>query len=326
MQENPLISVIIPVYNVEEYLEKCVDSVLQQDYDHLEILLIDDGSSDQSGKICDEYAQKDSRVLVIHQKNGGVSCARNTGVANASGQYITFVDSDDYVSVDFVSFMYELICKHHAQISSCGAVNIQPSGKQILVDTDFSEHVMGRHEALERMCYNDGFYITLWDKLFAADLFDGIRFPEGKLFEDTGVTYQLVFRAEKIVACCEPKYFYVTKGNTITTSVFKRSKLDYVEMADQMGDDIVRVYPDLKPAADRKRLHAYFSTLCQLVNSSIYEKDVVQMLTAKIKTVRKSVLKNKRTPRRDKFAVVSLMLGFRFFSFAWKVYERIWKN
>lgn len=326
MGEQPLISVILAIYNVDPYLAKCLDSILCQDYKNLDIVLVDDGSLDNSGKICDAYAEKDARIQVIHQKNRGVSGARNTGVAQAKGEYITFVDPDDYVCPDFISFMYELLCKYHAQIASCGAINIQPSGRQIIVDTDRSVHVMDKHEALERMCYNDGFYITLWDKLFDAKLFSDVYFPEGKLFEDTGTTYKLVFKADTMVACCEPKYYYITRAESITTSFFKRSKLDYVEMAEQMGDDIVRVYPDLKPAADRKRLHAYFSTLCQLVNSSVYEKDVVQMLTAKIKTVRKSVLKNKRTPRRDKFAVVSLIFGFRFFSFAWKVYERIWKN
>lgn len=326
MAQQPLISVIVPVYNVEPYLRTCLDSILRQDYKNLEIILVDDGSEDNSGKICDAYADKDNRIQVIHQKNGGLSCARNTGISAAHGRYLAFIDSDDYVCDDFISFLYQLLIEHHAQISSCGAVNIQPSGKRIIVDKDLSVHVMKSHEAVERMCYNDGFYVTTWDKLYDAELFSGVEFPQGKAFEDTGTTYKLVFKADTIVSCCEPKYYYITRANSITTSKFNRKKLDYVEMAEQMGDDIVRVYPDLKPAADRKRLHAYFSTLCQLVNSSAYEKDVVQMLTAKIKTVRKSVLKNKRTPRRDKFAVVSLIFGFRFFSFAWKVYERIWKN
>jgi len=164
MGEQPLISVILAIYNVDPYLAKCLDSILCQDYKNLDIVLVDDGSLDNSGKICDAYAEKDARIQVIHQKNRGVSGARNTGVAQAKGKYITFVDPDDYVCPDFISFMYELLCKYHAQIASCGAINIQPSGRQIIVDTDRSVHVMDKHEALERMCYNDGFYITLWDK------------------------------------------------------------------------------------------------------------------------------------------------------------------
>lgn len=161
MGEQPLISVILAIYNVDPYLAKCLDSILCQDYKNLDIVLVDDGSLDNSGKICDAYAEKDARIRVIHQKNRGVSGARNTGVAQAKGKYITFVDPDDYVCPDFISFMYELLCKYHAQIASCGAINIQPSGRQIIVDTDRSVHVMDKHEALERMCYNDGFYITL---------------------------------------------------------------------------------------------------------------------------------------------------------------------
>lgn len=317
---EPLVSVIVPVYKVEQALPRCIDSLLCQTYRNLQLILVDDGSPDCCGEVCDRYAAQDSRITVIHQENGGLSAARNAGIAAARGQFFAFVDSDDYVTDDYIAFMLSLALEHNADIVSCGAVNLQPSGKEIIVDTDLSVRVMDRHEALERMCYNDGFYVTAWDKLYRAELFDGIRYPEGKVFEDTGTTYKLVDCSNKIVACCEPKYYYVTSPGSITTSGFTSAKMDYVQMAEEMAGYICEKYPDLKPAADRKRLHAYFSTLCQLVNARERRPDIEKQLSAKIASVRGSVMKNPRASGRDKFAVLALLPGYRFFAFAWRLY------
>ena len=118
--EKPLISVIVPVYNVKQYLRRCVDSILKQTYENIEIVLIDDGSTDESGAICDRYAQKDVRVKVIHKENGGLSDARNKGMQEARGEYFAFVDSDDYIAKDYIAYLFELIVENKAQISLCG--------------------------------------------------------------------------------------------------------------------------------------------------------------------------------------------------------------
>ena len=324
----PLISVILPIYNVEKVLRRSVDSVLAQTYGNIEVILVDDGSPDGCPELCDEYAKKDLRVRVIHQQNGGVSAARNTGVRAAEGEFISFVDPDDYVAEDFLFFMYNLMNDHEADIVSCGAVDIYPSGKTAFHSADSDVHIMDSREALERMCYNDGFYITLWDKLFKASLFDNILFTEGKLFEDTGTTYKLVDRAEKIVSCCEIKYYYVISADSssITTSSFKMSKLDYIEMADEMANFIKEKYPGLKPAAERKQLHACLSTLTQLVNSNTRNCEIEEMLLNRINRLRKSAIKNPRTPKRDKAALVTLSLGYNTFSLIWKLYLKVKKG
>ena len=323
---EPLISVIVPVYKVEKSLRRCIDSLIGQTYRQLQIILVDDGSPDRCGDICDIYSHKDKRVTAIHQRNCGLSAARNTGIQHAQGQYYAFVDSDDYVAPDFISFLYTLMCEHDADIASCGVVNVEISGKQTVVDKDRSVHVMDSREALERMCYNDGFYVTTWDKLYKAQLFEGIRFPEGKLFEDTGTTYKLVDKASKIVACCEPKYYYMISPDSITTSAFTMAKLDYVEMADNMAAYIMEKYPDLRAAAQRKQMHACFSTLCQLTNSSYRNKEVERNLTARIRALRPSAMADPRTPKRDRAAIFCLMFGYHFFSFAWQVYFRVKKG
>ena len=324
----PLISVILPVYNVEKVLRRSVDSVLAQTYGNIEVILVDDGSPDRCPKICDEYAQKDARVRVIHQKNAGLSCARNRGIDAASGEYIAFVDSDDYVAADYLFFMYNLMSEHNADIVSCGAVDVYPSGKTAFHGGDSRVHIMDSREALERMCYNDSFFVTAWDKLYRKSLFDSVRFPAGKLFEDTGTTYKLVDRAERIVACCEVKYYYVisSDSSSITTSGFNMSKLDYVEMADEMADFIIEKYPDLKPAAERKQLHACLSILTQLVNSNTRNRQVEDRLLKKINLLKKGAMKNPRTPGRDKAALAALGFGFGFFALMWRAYLKIKKG
>lgn len=324
----PLISVVLPIYNVEKYLCRCLDSVIAQTYKNIEIILVDDGSPDNCPKICDDYEKKDSRIKVIHQQNGGLSAARNAGLEASSGKFIAFIDSDDYVSHDYLSFMYELIDKYDADIASCGAMEVYPSGKSSPQSHDTSIHVMDSREALERMCYNEDFFVTAWDKLYRRSLFEHIRFPVGKLFEDTGTTYKLVDRARKIVSCCEIKYYYVISGGStsITTSAFKMSKLDYVEMADEMADYITEKYPDLKSAADRKRMHACLSTLTQLVNSDVRHEEVEKDLISRIETLKKDALKNPRTPKRDKAALLALNFGYSAFSVMWRLYLKIKKG
>ncbi len=317
---EPKISIIVPIYNVAEYLPRCIECLIGQTYRNVEIILVDDCSPDLSPSICNKYAAEDDRIVVIHRKvNGGLSAARNSGLDVATGEYIAFVDSDDYVELDFIEYMYNLLIDNDADISACGVYTVFTDGTRENQSSDLSLIVMDSHEALERMCYNDSFFITTWDKLYKRELFNGIRFPEGKLFEDTGTTYRLVGAAGRMVAQAEnPKYYYMRTPNSITTSGFNMRKLDYVEMADNMAEYIIDKYPDLRPAAERKQMHACFSTLTQLANCGMRNKDVERMLISRIKALRSSAMRNPRTPRRDKLAIIALNFGFGFFSFIWR--------
>ena len=323
MKSNPLISIIVPIYNVEKRLETCLKSILSQTYKNLEIILVDDGSPDNCGKICDEYKEKDPRIKVIHKENEGLSVARNRGIDESTGEYLAFVDSDDYVAVDYIEFMLKNLLKTGADISACGALFVHPSGKTERQYKDDKLYVIDNHEALRRMCYNDGFFVTAWDKLYKKELFNSVRYNEGKVFEDTGTTYKVVDKANKIVFQCLPKYFYMISddNSSITKCAFNEKKLDYVEMADEMAGYIKEKYPDLTAAAERKQMHAAFSTLTQLVNSSTRNRSVEKMLISKIKSLKKGALKNPYTPVRDKIGILCLTFGFSFFSFAWKIYS-----
>ena len=317
-----LISVIVPVYGVENVLCRCMDSLLAQDYEPFEIIAVDDCSPDSCGKILDTYAEKDARVRVIHrEKNGGLSAARNTGIAAAKGEYFAFADSDDYVEKDFLSSMYRLARESGAEMVSCGAIN--EIGEKKIPNCLTEPLFLTPKEALERMCYNDHFFVTAWDKLYARRLFDGVRYPEGKLFEDTAVTFLLVDRAEKIAAAPGVGYHYVTKPGSITTSAFHKGKLDYVEAAEKMASFIEEKYPDLKRAADRKRLHALFSTLsslAQLEKESEEEKKIRKEIVKKCRALSGGVFRDKKAPRRDKFAILALAFGYPVYRAFWRFY------
>ena len=178
MNDSELISLIIPVHNVEKYLYECIESVICQTYTNLEIILIDDGSKDKSGEICEEYGKKDNRIIVIHQENGGVSSARNIGLEVAKGKYISFVDSDDYIEKTFIEELYKKIKENDAQISMCGLNKIDDNN-EILGTYGYSKDFIDGRELLENKYIQDGY---LWNKLYSAEIWKNQRFLVRKNF------------------------------------------------------------------------------------------------------------------------------------------------
>ena len=230
---NPLISVIIPIYNVECYLKTCIDSIVNQTYSNLEIVLVDDGSPDRCFEICDEYAKKDNRVKVIHQENGGLAHARNVGIANSNGEYLTFVDSDDYVSDDYVESLYKGLIESDADISVASLIVFKESE---------SSCVTHKREPFVEVKKNDYFkeyasikaersmpFITAWNKLYKKELFDGIKYPKGKLYEDAFTTYKLIEKAKKIVYSTTKLYYYRLNPQSILGQSFKEKHIEMVE-------------------------------------------------------------------------------------------------
>ena len=211
------ISIIVPVYNVEKYLKECIESILSQTYKNIEIILIDDGSTDNSGKICDEYLKKDSRVKVIHKENGGLSDARNTGIEIASGKYIGFVDSDDYIAKDMYDFLYQNIKRENAEISGCNRFLVYENKIEIYGKKECYE-VMDSQRAIEMLCTIGYIGVSAYTKLYEAKLFKDIRYPKGKINEDMYTTYKLFDKANRIVYDATPKYYYRQRSGSITNS------------------------------------------------------------------------------------------------------------
>ena len=223
---QPLITIIIPIYNVEKYLTRCVDSVLQQTYTNLEIILVDDGSPDNCGRICNEYAELDPRIRVIHKTNGGVSSARNAGLDIMTGEYLMFVDSDDYIALDCVEYLFGLIKRFSAQISIGNYVETRGGEYEFKQALESVGLISGR-KAIERQFGRKTVqYVSPWAKLYVRSLFTGLRFPEGLLHEDEGIMYRLFYDCDQIAVSQRDVYAYYYNPKGITKCPKKRNYQD----------------------------------------------------------------------------------------------------
>ena len=256
---NPLISIIVPIYKVEDYIRKCVDSILNQTYKNLEIILVDDGSPDNCGSICEEYSLKDKRIKVIHKKNGGLSSARNAGLDIASGEYIGFIDSDDWIESDMYESLYNALMKYNADISVCGRYIVKENRITTISDTEKAE-VFTRREALAELVLDEysGMKNFAWDKLYKKELFENIRYPEGKYFEDIFTTYKLFSISNKIVDIKSPKYYYLLREDSICGTNAASKRYDYYQANIECLEYIKKIEPLLSDMCDKQlfnRIH-----------------------------------------------------------------------
>lgn len=245
MVNDELVSVIIPIYNVQPYLKRCVDSICGQTYTNIEIILIDDGSPDGCWKICDDYKTKDSRIVVIHQQNQGLSGARNSGINIAKGRYICFVDSDDYIEENMVEVLYSNIKEYKADISCCGHKDIYDSGHYNYND-NIEVDLFTAEEALGIFLYTQKIDVVAWNKMYKKELFNNIRYEEGKLFEDHFTTYKLLDKSDKIVNTTQPLYCYCKRGDSIGGSTFSKKNYQLKEALDVECDYIISRHPNIK--------------------------------------------------------------------------------
>ena len=241
----PLISIIIPVYNTEKYLSRCIDSVINQTYRNLEILIVNDGSTDNSGAICDSYAQQESRIRVFHKKNGGLSSARNFGIDVCSGEYLGFVDSDDWIEPNMYDTMLHTVLDRKTQICVCGRYDVDSfTGNRTVGLCPQINEVISSEECVGRMLIWDGLDSSAVDKLFSKDLFTDVRFPLGRLSEDVAILYRVVFKTTTVSLINIPFYNYYHRENSITTSnVFNDAKLDTVKHSEIILSWIKEHYP-----------------------------------------------------------------------------------
>ncbi len=226
---EPLISIIVPVYQVEKYLDRCVESLLRQTYGNVEILLVDDGSPDGCPQRCDEYAEKDERVWVIHQQNAGLSGARNSGIDAAAGEYLAFVDSDDYVAEDFIRTLYDLLRTTGSAISQCRFAYVrgealgreEGGGCAVCEGEELMAKLYGPEEEATP-------FVVAWNKLYKRELFAHIRYPQGRIHEDEATTYRLFHEGKKLAFTERALYGYYTENAGSITSVFSRRRLQWL--------------------------------------------------------------------------------------------------
>ena len=228
--KEALISIVVPVYKVEKYLKKCVDSILNQSYTDIEVILVDDGSPDDCGKICDEYTEKDKRVKVIHKENGGLSDARNIGLENASGDYILFIDSDDWIHEDMVDILYRNLKANDTDMSMCMFKYVfEESEEEVFDECHCTEQVevLSSEDILRRYYSEDRVpYVVAWNKLYKKDLFKEIRYPKGKIHEDEFTSYRLIHQSDKIAVIYSALYYYLQRAGSITGGDIKAKHWD----------------------------------------------------------------------------------------------------
>lgn len=225
-----LISIVVPIYNVEQYLDKCIESILKQTYENIEIILVNDGSTDNSANICNKYEKKDTRIKVIHKKNGGLSDARNIGINNAKGKYIIFIDSDDWIDINMVKNLYSISLKYNADIVQGEYIEAYKEDDIIKNNMNKEEIICNSDQMLESL-YGDKYVksVVVWNKIYKKDLFENIRFPKGKLNEDEFTTYKIFHKAKVIVDTDITVYYYRQREGSIMRSGFKKNRLDILE-------------------------------------------------------------------------------------------------
>ncbi|MGF3075657.1 glycosyltransferase family 2 protein [Facklamia sp. P12955] len=239
---HKLISIVIPVYNVENYLEKCVKSVLNQTYNKLEIILVNDGSTDRSKEICDELASSDKRIKIINKENGGLSDARNVGISNSTGEYIGFVDSDDWIEHNMYETLLDSIENNNTEIAICGIYREYKNETKV---EDNDNKILTSKQALKKLLIGDEIHDHAWSKLYRRSLFKNVRYPKGKVYEDIRTTYKLFLNSNKVSLANQPLYHYRQRKGSIIRNGFSETKFEWLyAIQELLNEPYLREFED----------------------------------------------------------------------------------
>lgn len=295
-RNHPLISIIVPVYNVEPYLRRCLDSIQEQTYPNLEIILVVSDSSDDSVRICEEYGIEDSRIILIRSEPKGLSDARNKGIDAAHGEFLSFIDSDDYIHPDFISTLYDVCANHDCDVAQGGCMQVQENDIEIHPDDPKDIHVYSGREMCFNLCKgipDATVSIVTWSKLYRRELFAALRFPVGKIHEDEATTHQVFYSAENVGVTTQILYFYRQVSTGIMGSDFSLKRLDGLEFMDE------RVHffeahgeHELQALARSRYARAISRYLLQLKKHCSGTEDIQKDLRMKCRSVLRDVLKD----------------------------------
>lgn len=289
IMKEPLISVIVPIYKVEKYLKQCVDSIINQSYHNLEIILVDDGSPDNCGIICDEYKKNDNRIVVIHKDNGGLSDARNIGLRAMHGDYLMFVDSDDYITEDCIAYLYNLSVRFNADLVVGGFEKFK-NETNIVIETTVSEN-----ESIQRITNQEAMKDTFikgcaaWARLYKSDVHRGIMFPVGEINEDEAIVLSLLENCQTVVTSNKVIYRYRYRSQSITSTSWHRRKLDWCNHCKNNLNFVLEKHPELVPYAKRR----YCSSVIWALNNMTADKKQFADLIPKYRKELKACLGDK---------------------------------
>lgn len=315
--DNELISVIVPIYNVEKYLKNCVNSILKQTYTNLEIILVDDGSPDRCPEICDEFALVDDRIKVIHQQNGGLSKARNTGIDIAKGLYLVFVDSDDTVEYELIEQLYKCLKRYNCKMAACGRKYVFEDGKTICKLPKGIDKVFEFEDAIKEMNTFQLFDMSAWAKIYDRELFASLRFPEKRLSEDYFLMFKLIDLSRRVGYISEPLYNYLQRTSSISRN--KKINHDFIEAAEEQMRYLDEKYPHLKMISHT----AYASA--NLTVYDFYLKNGVKCPKEKKEEFRKNVQNNIEYIKANTDLSMSKKIQFKLFMRSYLLYELVFK-
>lgn len=304
------VSVLVPIYNAEKYIQRCLDSIINQTYENIEIILIEDGSKDNSLKIIKEYEKKDKRIKIFPIENNGVADARNKAVENAIGEFLTFVDSDDFIEKDYIETLYMNLKKYNADIAVCNCINIieetgEKSHKSFGINT-VKEY--NKIEAVESLFYYNFLRHSPWGKLYKKEVWNNIRFPLGKNYEDLAILYKLFLNSNKVIYIPEEKYNYIIRQGSIVHNEIRKSDVEaIIEYSQKILEDITENYPELIPAAEYLIGYLSLSLWRKIPNGKYEEYD--EIIKKNIKKYRLTVLKNDKVNRKQKALFLLSYLG-----------------
>ena len=308
----PRISVVIPVYNVKTFLPTCLDSVCAQTLSDLEIILVDDGSTDESGQICDQYAQRDNRVRVIHKKNNGPSDARNVGIAHATAPYIGFVDGDDYIDSDMYELLYRDLQETAADIACCGLYHCYKDHASSPEPHPYRE-VLSSGKAIEAVFAAELVTANTVNKLFKRELFDTIKYPVGKTFEDAFICIDLMMLAHVVSINTARRYHYFHRSESLTTMRFNHQDLDAIDAWQHNYELIQEHLPRLLNIAQMRLCWAHFYVLdkiCQTNNPSAEDRYIRDQVVAFLRKNRRFILTNPHFRLSRKWSMRALAVSY----------------
>lgn len=281
-----LISIIVPVYNVEKYLEKCVQTILEQTYKNYELILVDDGSKDGSGLICDEIQKNDNRVKVIHKENGGLSSARNAGIRVARGNFFVFIDSDDTIDATMLERLYAALSESKASLAICSYDFVDEKGKLLEKKNEIQDGVYSSYQ-MQKLLNSDKYwyYVTAWNKLYKRSLFDDIEFPEGKINEDQFIAHRIVDKADRVVVIKDQLYHYLKRSNSITATINVKRLDDTFALQDRINYYESHGLKELCPDVERLAIKLYPAVRMQLIGANKLDRKSIKKADAVIRNM-----------------------------------------
>ena len=318
VMNRPLISVIVPIYMVEQYLDECVGSLRSQTLKNIEIILVDDGSPDNCPAMCDKYSAEDERIKVIHKESGGVSDARNKGIDAATGEYLFFIDSDDYAMSEMCGALHSLAEETNADIVCGGFLEIYGDDRRPWKDDGLNTVYSGK-EALSELLKGNNVNGFVWGKLYRRELFDNVRFQGGMIYEDLYISPDIYLKAEKVAVTHKPLCVYRHRGGSLTSEKYTPKVMDAVKACRRVYDTVVERAPELEPEAWFRLSWSYFHVLDRM----LYEKDYRSLegydeVIGYLKKNWKKIYKCSYFTSSRRSSALALKAGMFFYKIMWK--------